>query len=47
MMLVLAVIAVMVLYGTFVITSPGETESPAMNWREAIYWSAQKKRKIE
>jgi len=41
MMLVLAVIAVMVLYGTFVITSPGETESPAMNWREAIYWSAE------
>ena len=40
-MLVLLVIVVMVLYGAFVITSPGDAGSPAMHWREAIYWSAE------
>ena len=40
-MLVLVVITVMVLYGAFVITSPGGAGSPSLHWREAIYWSAE------
>ncbi|RKZ09091.1 hypothetical protein DRQ25_07500 [Candidatus Fermentibacteria bacterium] len=40
-MLVLVVITVMILYGAFVVTSPGDAGSPVMNWREAIYWSAE------
>ncbi len=40
-MLVLAVITVTVLYGAFIVTSPGDAGSPAMFWREAIYWSAE------
>ena len=40
-MLVLVVTVVAVLYGAFVVTSPGNAGSPVMNWREAIYWSAE------
>jgi len=40
-MLVLVVIMVVVVYGTFVMNSPGRAGSPAMHWREAIFWSAE------
>ena len=40
-MLLLLVITVIALYGTFVLTAPGDAGSPVMHWREAIYWSAE------
>lgn len=40
-MLLLVVVTVVVLYGAFIMTAPGDAGSPAMHWREAIYWSAE------
>ncbi|MCK4505129.1 MAG: hypothetical protein KAW14_05895 [Candidatus Aegiribacteria sp.] len=40
-MLALIVIIVMIISAMFIIKAPGDAGSPAMDWRRAIYWSAE------
>ncbi len=40
-MLALVVVIAMIINTMFIIRAPGDVESPAMHWREAIYWSAE------
>lgn len=40
-MLALVVIIAMIVSTMFIIKAPGDAGSPAMHWREAIYWSAE------